>query len=405
MFNITITNLNDTIILNGRKTALGFLFVNEIFAIFGNGLFVYTAIGRPDVRQPRTYVYMAFVSLTNLGVSLFVVPFKLITLFAQRWILGPEMCYFNGIMIVIWLPLSVYSMTVLSIHKYFSIARPMFRRDSYKSVVSLISATVIIVLLMATIVSSFTSVWFDRELGLCTVSYYHNLKLVGPFLITLSYALPTVITAFCYWRTVVALQRHSTRMKLTSIQSKRSIKGQKRITRTLFVAFILYIISWTPFFVYGVIITIYREQTAKVAVFKRVAYNMGFLSCAMNPWIYLWRNVRLRKSLSSVFKNNVVIRRASLASTIFNGQSSTLSPDLSMRKKNINDNDSYTTFEVPKIVTSTYTPGNNLMSYLRTPPSSTLYESDETLENCATPDMRCLNLEADKENDFERCDV
>ena len=120
MFNVTVRNLNDTLDMEGRVVALGFLVVNELFAIVGNLLFIYTAVGCTGVKQPRTYTYMAYVSFTNLGVCLFVIPFKIITLSYKKWVLGSGLCYFNGLMIVVWLPLSVYSMTILCIHKYFS---------------------------------------------------------------------------------------------------------------------------------------------------------------------------------------------------------------------------------------------------------------------------------------------
>ena len=400
MFNITITHLNDTVTVNGRLVVLSFLVVNELFAILGNGFFIYAAIGRSEVKQTRTYVYMAYVSLTNLGVSLFVIPFKIISLSVRKWILGSEMCYFNGIMIVVWLPLSVYSMTALSIHKYISIARPMIRKNSYKSVVSMIFSTIIIVVIISVIVARYTGVWFDKDLGVCTVSpVKYKIVFFAPFLIILSYAIPTFVTVFCYWRTVVALRKHSVRMRSTCMQNTRGIKAQKRITRTLLFAFLLYIVSWTPFFVYGTVSAVIRHRTPEITIFKRVAYCMGFLSCAVNPWIYIWRNIHLRRTFSSIINGRKVIHKHSIASTVMSRRSFSYSPNVTIRKDSPNEsNHSFLVkHKSPRMSAHNFTEQHDRMSYLRTPVASTIYGSDMLLADCETPDMRLSDYEP-KEN-------
>lgn len=300
MFNTSIEHHTYKVSDEGRYVKLIVLITLELVAFFGNLLFIFAVFyRRPIHKQTRTYIYLSFVSITNLGAAIFVIPFPIITLATGKWALGSEMCYFNGYMNSFWLTSCVYSITVLSVHKYFTIARPMLRNASYKPVAYRIFFTMILSVVVTTIPFAKNRVYFNPYTAQCAIKIDDVGYVV--YIILSSYFIPTFINVLVYWRIFIALEKHGRRLRFTTFYNANVMDAQKRMMKTLYLAFMSFIFSWTPFFIYAVLY-VARDKSASSKYFLAIAYMAGFSNSAFNPLLFIFRNLQIKNCWLSVFK-------------------------------------------------------------------------------------------------------
>lgn len=121
---------------------------------------------------------------------------------------------------------------------------------------------------------------------------------------------------FSYVKIFKTARVHNRRMSHTSITPRvsTSISSQNQIALTIFIMLVVFILCWTPYFVYVVYIAanhVTNHQTRDLAL---AAYWCVFLNSALNPFIYGIRNphfgaafkemlVSATRSFSSLFGN------------------------------------------------------------------------------------------------------
>ena len=147
MFDTNVRNI--TLPVQQDKVTLLVLVIIEVIGVVGNLLFLSVITFRRSLRtkRSRTYIYLAFVSIANIGLNLFVIPFAIVTRIYGMWKFNVGICYFNAFMNSVWFTSCVYSMTLLSLHKYFSIVRPL----KYTAVTFRIITTITISLIITAI--------------------------------------------------------------------------------------------------------------------------------------------------------------------------------------------------------------------------------------------------------------
>ena len=296
MFNTSIKGLTYNQVKDGGYTKLVLLIVIEVIAVVGNILFIVAIFSRRTIaKQTRTYIYLANVSITNLGVAIFVLPFPIISLATGKWSLGSKLCYFNGFMNSFWLTSCVYSLTLLSIHKYFSVVRPLHRSVSYKPVGYGILMFWLLALAVTVITFVESRVTFHPSLGHCSISFDEHKIIYIVFLICVVYIAPMTVNILAYWRMFVAVRNHGRRMRFTTFSNSYNIDSQKKVIKTLYLAFMSFVISWTPFFIYAILS---MTDSSLSKHFFIIAYMLGFSNSAQNPVIFILRNIRIQKKSS-----------------------------------------------------------------------------------------------------------
>lgn len=102
-------------------TALGIVM---LVAIFGNMTLIVTICRTASLRT-RTNMFILNQACADVGVALFCMPFSVVTCFTQGWVLGDGLCQLNGFMNILFEASSLFTLTAISIEKYFSIVKPM----------------------------------------------------------------------------------------------------------------------------------------------------------------------------------------------------------------------------------------------------------------------------------------
>ena len=338
MFNTTILFINLPVAPEGRITKISILIIIDLLAIFGNSLFLFAVCSKRSLRhQSRTYLYFSYVSLTSLITALFIIPFPIITLVTKKWSLGSELCYLNAFITTFCLTSCVYSITVLSLHKYVTIVLPMKRRFSQKETLFHCFASFLLSLIIAIVPFIESHVYFNPSTGLCGLYFIKKKTFYTSFIVCACYAVPTLVNISIYIQIFRALRKHGRRLQFNSFYCRASVTAQKQTAKTMYMTFGSFLIGWTPFFVYAIL---YLAQIVKPTNYLLVvAYMCGFASSAANPLIFIFRNMRLRNSWSSIFRQKQV-PRVKLISTVskYGLPSEASSPPCYMTNADISDN-------------------------------------------------------------------
>ena len=171
----------------------------------GNAILIYAVYA--DVRmRTATNMLIASQGIADLGTSILVMPFALISVVADGWILGEKFCMANAFFNLFFTQTTVLQMTIIAFERYLVIVKPL-RRE-----ISLLGATGLAA--SAWGLSFLTALpWLDLTTDQATVEYfegfyvcgirYHppvrGLALIYVTLIILLFAvLPLVFITFCY---------------------------------------------------------------------------------------------------------------------------------------------------------------------------------------------------------------
>lgn len=274
----------------------------EIVALAANGYFIYWSCFENQRKLTRTSMYMVFVAITHLGVAMCCIPFIIVSFFAKNLVVNNETaCYISGIMIMFWFTLSVYSMTILSWHKYYSITHPLSRFYTHKSVAVLVTASVVMSALVCCTTVGYSGVSYEEGVGVCTVHNDRRQYFTSLVLMFFCFILPVLVNIFTYWRTVHSLSQRKVRLRSNSVSYESAIVSQRYVTHTLYISFALHTTCWIPFFISWVYMVLEPETTVSKHI-RRAAYTIGCLSIAINPVVYIVRNDAIFRNLILVLK-------------------------------------------------------------------------------------------------------
>lgn len=279
----------------GRQLKLFLLLIMDVIAVLANGFFLINVCYRIPIRrlESRTFVHFSYVSLTNLLTALFVIPFASTSFATGQWTLGSGVCYFNGIMTSFCLTSCIYSITILSIHKYITVVSPMQVPVKYRTLFYRIGVSIFLSFMVSLIPFIESRVYFNPYTGLCAVYLKKRKTFYTLFIVATTYIIPTVVNVLIYVQIFKALRQHEQRLRRNSIPNRVSIKSQKETMQTLHITFALFMLSWTPFFVYALLSL--TEPAERVSnTFLVVAYFCGFLNSTINPFVFIFRNIKFR---------------------------------------------------------------------------------------------------------------
>ena len=138
-----------------------------LFAMFGNITLIVT-ISRNSKLRTRTNMFILNLACADLGVALLCMPFSIITCFTRDWIFGNILCQLNGFMNIVFEASSLFTLTAISIEKYFFIVKPMTAVITTRVAFTMVATTWITALALATIpLTSFIT--FEFKTGKCIV--------------------------------------------------------------------------------------------------------------------------------------------------------------------------------------------------------------------------------------------
>ena len=124
------TQLNNSLMRAAQEPDTEYFFLASalgvimLLAIFGNVTLIATIL-RSSCLRTRTNMFILNLACADMLVALLCMPFSIITCFSRDWIFGDSFCHLNGFMNILFECCSLFTLTAISIEKYFFIVKPM----------------------------------------------------------------------------------------------------------------------------------------------------------------------------------------------------------------------------------------------------------------------------------------
>ena len=272
-------------------------------AFFGNLLVLCVVYKNPRLRNGPIWMVTSL-AISDITMSSLCAPPSLAAMISGRWISGFFVCQVQGFL-TMWLSCaSLETMALMSVDRYYRVVRPVRHRTLFTAkrikILSVVAWLFASTAPMPYIASGHVYVFHPGKM-FC----FHNQVLsLSSSVIYVHVVVSLVILSFCYLQVFRGLRENSKRVKnlrgVPANSSSRITKEDIRLTRTLFVTVLGFLLCWTPILVIDFIGMTRGEWTLKRWVFVMYC-NCGLLSSCVNPIIYGAMNKTFRSHYKKLF--------------------------------------------------------------------------------------------------------
>ncbi|XP_032217931.2 melatonin receptor type 1B isoform X2 [Nematostella vectensis] len=305
--------LNRTPIRVGIETTV-FLLINCL-SLFGNILICFVIIQTNGLRRNTTNVLIVGLAVSDILQALFGMPLTCGVLLTGKWIFGEFLCKVQGFWLLFLGFVSLHSMALTALNRYFCVVRPEMYRRLCTRKASLIKLSVVWVFALASVAipqfSKNISFRFQANRAACfitLVDFTENMVYTVFSLVV--FIAPTLgIIVGCYTKVYMVIRQHKRRLRPAatnylnrssnnlqlpqSTQRRRLSSARNRIisleeiraTNMLFAIVLGFGSCWIPSILVELV-----DSALPGGVVPRELYVtyifLAFLSCAINPILY-----------------------------------------------------------------------------------------------------------------------
>ena len=252
---------------------------------------------RNSVMQNPRYMFIMNLVCGDLGVALLSMPFSLITTIYRKWVFGSDLCKLHGFLGSFFFCASLFTMAVMSIEQYYLLVKPLSRAITVRRAWYIMAG----VWTLAAVVSigplaGWGHFGYNSSTLACGISFPRSAfeRIYLFLLVQIAFVVPLLIMGYVYLRILVAVRKHSQRLAKFSSGSSEVIALQRRITCTLLLVLIIFLVCWTPFVCLVVFASLNSDVHHLPYGLGVAAYWCGYFNSACNPVIFVIRNDRFR---------------------------------------------------------------------------------------------------------------
>ena len=313
-----------------------FLLVNLI-AFVGN-LFICLALYRSQtLRALPTNMFILSLALTDLLMSVLVMPMKVVFSIANQNYSGDGGCNFNGFIGYCLAGISLLTLTQIAVNRYYKIVKPSSYSKIYtrKNSIAMILAVWLLTFFIG-IISFFVLSVELRKSSLspieCTINFPSKGSLLFYTAVIVIYNIPmSVVIAVCYIKVYREVRHHN-----AAIHRENFPHGveESTITKMFAAVFVGFYICWLPVFVTNVS-NAFGGIPPQTNVYRSFYYLLPIYTSSMiNPIIYAVMSKKFRREFLKVLGRRfyAVVRQRSSRSDSQSFETKS-SPNLKVSKK------------------------------------------------------------------------
>lgn len=315
-----------------------------IAGLIGNGLIVYTVI---HFRRMRTLsnVFLASLASADLLLIIVCVPVKFAQLFSYTWELGEFGCKFVHYMQNVSSICSVFTLTIMSIERYYAIIHPVKCRATFsmnymkKIIIStwiasfILAAPVIYIQVHIEVGQRFRAFWCVRDWEKTFWWPFYECYMIWLILIVPSLIMAYTYTCICHQLWIVVQQRagmvcgrddfgngstemrelnqtesnseyshNQTQRPLQQIYHNKADEDSntvKQVIKMLVAVVVLFIICWAPILVIHVLTSFGILEPLNYGYLKPLrtaAHLLSYVNSCINPVVYGFMSKNFRAS-------------------------------------------------------------------------------------------------------------
>ena len=274
-----------------------------LVAIVANTMNIIVVYRNSSMQIPR-YMFIMNLAVGDLGVTLLSMPFSLVTCISRQWIMSDSLCTLHGFLGSFFFCASIFTLTIMSIEQYYTLVKPLARTITIQRAWYMIASVWIVsTLLSLGPVLGWGHFAYNSSTLACGVAYPRSTseRLYLLFLVLIAYVTTLLIMAYAYIRILFAVRKHTQRIAKYTKGGLEVMRLQRRITYTLLLVLLVFLLCWLPFVVLILLAThnaSVRELPYGLGV---AAYWCGFFNSSINPIIFVIRNDRFREGYRDIF--------------------------------------------------------------------------------------------------------
>ena len=288
-----------------------------LVSIIGNTM-VLAVVYRNRRLRTLTNAYIINLAVSDILMAVLCMPLTTTSLITVEWSMGDAACKFQGILGVSLSFISLQTMTLTAVNRYFRIVRP----GKYPSIFTKRSAIIMIAAIWLVglnfgelyVWASGGEIVFIQTAGTCFP------RIVPLVVSILGYLLPSILIFVCYFLVYKAVRRHSLTVTCSLQRGEQPLGPsceELNTTKILFFVMLGFILCWVPTQVIGLILA--KIMHTLPPEYPWICFTLIYLSCAINPVIYGVMNHKFRKEfkkLISSMKQGVVEMCSALVVTM-----------------------------------------------------------------------------------------
>ena len=267
-----------------------------ILSLAGNLLVCVAVYKNPRLRCPSNY-YIISLALSDILQALFTMPLSIVYLTAGRWPFGTSLCYFSAIVKYSLSKISIYTMVLMAVNRYYKIVKPAKYQTTFKKKFIAITASLVWgIFITYAIIAAFVIGSDVKEHGDFAICLIRNPRSAIPVL-TLLMNLPYFPIIFCYWKIYRAVKVHS-----ANVSWQSSNVEDVKVSKTLFATVVAFVSLWMP------ANCIYLHYVLSPSIPRELALcgtMLVFCTSCVNPFIYGFMN----RAFKAEFKKYLVIKK------------------------------------------------------------------------------------------------
>lgn len=271
----------------------------SLVSVIGNSM-VLAVVYRDQRLRTLTNAYIVNLAVSDILMALLCMPLTTSAFITVGWSLGDTMCKFQGILGVSLAFISLQTMTLTAVNRYFRIVRPR----KYPSIFTKRSTIVMIAVLWVVglcfgelyVWASGGEIIYIPKAGTCFPRFVPLLVSVIGFL------LPSILVFLCYFLVYRAVRRHS--LTVTCSLQRGELRPnceELNTTKILFCVMLGFILCWVPTQVIGMILA--KVMHTLPPEYPWICFTLVYLSCAVNPIIYGVMNHKFRKEFKKLISS------------------------------------------------------------------------------------------------------
>lgn len=291
---------------------LGLLFVLMfLVSIVGNSVVCYIVYQKPAMRSAIN-ILLATLAMADVMTAIFCMPFAVISLVAQEWILGEVFCQINAILFNFLVTEGTFLLLTISVDRFMIIVRRKDTLTPRKAKMYISISWVLSLAIVLPPIFGWGSYGFELGQIQCSLEWPSQGKLdlsYGLFFFTSTVCIPLFVMGYCFVSILRTVRRNSTRIQNHppvpgGVMTKMHRPGKMNIdysfkTRaftTILILFILFVICGVPYTVsrFHLLFNGYAKSLSYVA--DIVVILIAYLNSTLKPMIYYIRISKFREA-------------------------------------------------------------------------------------------------------------
>ncbi|KAG8326652.1 hypothetical protein J6590_035746 [Homalodisca vitripennis] len=301
-----------------HTTEMILIFVYAFMMISGlsaNLIISFVAAQKSQMHSPRN-LYIVNLTASDMTLCVICMPFTLISIVQRHWDLGPALCKLVPTVQGTNILVSVGTISVIAMDRYFTIVCRQEVQNTRKRVVSSIAALWILSALASTPVfyyQTLVPVKFHNMIlyEMCVEQWpSQKLKVFYTTSVLLVQAvIPVMVVGVVHTRIASHLRSHA-RTEHDQTRMNRKIERNRRTTLLLSIVAILFALSWLPLGVFSLLADVLypADVSTKVSpqnlyVAFAICHVIAMSSAITNPVVYGWLNSNIRKEFLQLIQS------------------------------------------------------------------------------------------------------